>query len=190
MPWGWAPTASGGMPGGQGPAAMSKQRGASARRCRSRTRRQRGSETGRSVVVELSAPPPVTAVPVVAVAGLVGTVGVAGLESAPGDRQRGAAAAAGGQRALVSDRGLREVLRLAGDVDGEGEVLAGELAAALVVVLLVRVLARGRRHVRCRGCARERWRRRVGGHVGRVGRVSGAVGGGEIGRVGGVPRRQ
>src|SRR5207302_596813 len=102
----------------------------------------------------------------------------------------GAAAAAGGQGALVTDLRLRVVLRLAGDVDGEGEVLAGQLAATLtVVVLLVRILVGRGRHVGGRRSARQGRGRRVGGHqVDVVG--AGVVGGGQVGRVRVVPRCQ
>src|SRR5204863_2455842 len=68
----------------------------------------------------------------------------------------------GGQRALVGDLRLREVLRLAGDVDGEGEVLAGQLAAPLAVV--------------------------GGDDVSRIG--ARLASGGEIGGVAVVPRRE
>src|SRR5581483_709191 len=133
------------------------------------------------------APAVVVAVPAVAALG----AGLPGAEAAPGDLDGVAATAAGGQGPLVGDLGLREVLRLAGDVDGEGEVLAGQLAApAAVVVALVGVLVGRSGHARGRGGAGSRRRSRVGGDLvtGRIGRR--LVGGGQVGGVAVVPRRQ
>src|SRR5688500_5568510 len=87
----------------------------------------------------LPAPPTATALAVATVLvlvlavlvafGFVGT-GLPDLEATAGDFDGLAAAAAGGQGALVTDGRFRELLRLTSGSDGEGEVLAGQFAAA------------------------------------------------------------